>query len=128
MNPMERFRANLKVACTLKIEPEMWFSEALANYVRYLASYYQLDAHAMVLAVVNGVATTCRSTYVNRTSHFLVPCNLFNLVVARSGKCQSIINDILIRNICFLMFSRLQQIKYIRFSRINGRNSSNLFS
>jgi hypothetical protein len=85
MNPMERFRANLKVACMSKIEPETWFSEKLANYVRHLASYYQVDAHATVLAVVNGVANTCRSTYINRTSHFLVPCNLFNLVIGRSG-------------------------------------------
>ncbi len=85
MNPIQRFRENLKAACTLKIEPEMWFSENLANYIRHLASYYQVDAHAMVLAIVNGVATTCRSTYVNRASHFLVPCNLYNLIVARSG-------------------------------------------
>jgi len=85
MNPMERFRANLKMACTLKIEPEMWFSPNLENYVRHLASYYQVDAHAMVLAIINGVATTCRSTYLNRASQFLVPCNLFNLVIARSG-------------------------------------------
>ena len=86
MNPMERFRANLKVACTLKIEPEMWFSENLANYIRHLASYYQMDGHAMALAVINAVATTCRSTtYVNRSSHFLVSCNLFNLVVACFG-------------------------------------------
>ncbi len=48
MNPMERFRTNLKVACTLKIEPEMWFSQHLADYIRHLASYYQMDAHAMV--------------------------------------------------------------------------------
>ncbi len=85
MNPMKRFRANLKVAYVLKIEPEMWFSTNLASYVRHLASYYQMDAHTMVLAIINGVAYTCRSTFINRTSHFLVHCNLFNLVVARSG-------------------------------------------
>ena len=49
MNPMERFRANLKTSCTLKIQPETWFSENLANYIRHLASYYQMDAHAFVL-------------------------------------------------------------------------------
>ncbi len=86
MNPMERFRANLKVACKLKIEPEIWFSTELANYCRHLASYYQVDSHAMALALINGMATACRSTYVNRASHFLVPCNLFNLVIARSGQ------------------------------------------
>ena len=85
MNPMERFRANLKVACKLRIEPEVWFSTNLAQYCRHVASYYQLDSHAMTLSLINGVATTCRSSYVNRLSHFLVPCNLFNLVVARSG-------------------------------------------
>jgi hypothetical protein len=88
MNPMERFRANLKVACKLKIEPETWFSTDLAQYCHHLASYYQVDGHAMALAVINGVATTCRSTYINRASHFLVPCNLFNLLVARSGQYQ----------------------------------------
>jgi hypothetical protein len=88
MNPMERFRTNLKVACTLKIEPEMWFSQHLADYIRHLASYYQMDAHAMVLAVINGVASTCRLTFVNRASHFMIPCNLYNLVVARSGEVQ----------------------------------------
>jgi hypothetical protein len=85
MNPMQRVRENLKVACTLKIEPEVWFSPNLSNYVRHLASYYQVDGHAMVLSIINGVATTCRLTYVNRASHFLVPCNLYNLVIARSG-------------------------------------------
>ena len=88
MNPMERLRSNLKVACKLRIEPEVWFSEDLADYCRHLASYYQVDNHAMALAVINGVATTCRSTYVNRSTHFLVPCNLFNLVIARSGEYQ----------------------------------------
>lgn len=85
MNAMQRFRANFKVASTLKIEPDMWFSPSLSNYVRHLASYYQVDAHAMVLSIINGVATTCRCTYVNRNSHFLVPCNLYNIVVGRSG-------------------------------------------
>lgn len=88
MNPMERFRANLKVASQLRIEPEIWFSMNLADYCKHLASYYQVDGHAMVLAVINGVASTCRSTYVNRASHFLVPCNLFSLIVARSGQYQ----------------------------------------
>ena len=88
MNPMERFRTNLTVACKLKIEPETWFSADLAHYCRHLASYYQVDGHAMAIALVNGVATLCRSTYVNRASHFLVPCNLFNLLVARSGEYQ----------------------------------------
>ncbi|CAF4685104.1 unnamed protein product [Rotaria sp. Silwood1] len=72
----------------------MWFSQNLAHYIRHLASYYQIDAHAMVLAIINGVATTCRSTYVNRASHFLVPCNLYNLVVARSGYSKSNILDL----------------------------------
>ena len=83
---MQRFRANSKTSCTLKIQPETWFSENLANYIRHVAFYYQMDAHAFVLAVINGVPTTCRSTFVNRSSHFLVPCNLFNLVIARSGQ------------------------------------------
>lgn len=87
MNPMERFRANLKGVCTSKVEPKMWFCGNLASYVRHLASHYQMDGYGMALALINGVATTCRSTYVNRSSHFLVPCNLFNLViVARSGQ------------------------------------------
>ncbi|CAF4079659.1 unnamed protein product [Adineta steineri] len=81
---MDRFRANLKAACMSKIESETWFSEKLAKYIRHLASYYQVDLHAMVLAVVNVVADTCGSTYVNRASHFLVPCNLYNLIVGRS--------------------------------------------
>jgi hypothetical protein len=58
MNPMERFRANLKVVCTLKIEPEVWFSQASVNDTEYLVSYYQLDAQTMVLGVANNVATT----------------------------------------------------------------------
>jgi hypothetical protein len=58
MNPMERFRANLKVVCTLKIEPEVWVSQVSANYTQYLVLHYQLDAQTMVLAVVNNVATT----------------------------------------------------------------------
>ncbi|CAF2669967.1 unnamed protein product [Rotaria sp. Silwood2] len=94
MNPMERFRSNLKVACMLKIEPETWFSPHLAAYIRHVASYYQVDAHAMVLAIINGIATTCRSTYVNRTSHFMVPCNLYNILVARSGYSKSNILDL----------------------------------
>ncbi|CAF5002298.1 unnamed protein product [Rotaria sp. Silwood1] len=94
MNPMERFRSNLKVACMLKIEPETWFSPHLSAYIRHVASYYQVDAHAMVLAIINGIATTCRSTYVNRTSHFMVPCNLYNILVARSGYSKSNILDL----------------------------------
>ena len=86
MNPMERFRANLKVACNRRIEPETWFSTDLAEYCRHLALYYQVDGHAMAVAVINGVVTTCRSIYVNRASYFLVPCNLFNLIVARPGQ------------------------------------------
>jgi len=42
----------------------------------------------MVLAVINGVASTCRLTFVNRAPHFMVPCNLYNLVVAHSGQFQ----------------------------------------
>ncbi|CAF3748763.1 unnamed protein product [Rotaria sordida] len=94
MNPMERFRSNLKVACMLKIEPETWFSPHLSAYIRDVASYYQVDAHAMVLAIINGITSTCRSTYVNRTSHFMVPCNLYNILVARSGYSKSNILDL----------------------------------
>ena len=86
MNPMERFRSNLKVACQLKIAPEVWFATGLAEYCCHLSSYYQVDSYAIVLALINGIATSCRSTYINRASHFLVPCNRFNLLVARSGQ------------------------------------------
>ncbi|CAM4803696.1 unnamed protein product [Rotaria magnacalcarata] len=94
MNPMERFRRNFKVASKLKIDPETWFSVNMATYCKHLASYYQVDGHAMVLALINGIASICRSTYVNRESHFLVPCNIFNLVVARSVYSKSTILDL----------------------------------
>lgn len=80
----------MKVACQLRIEPEVWFSTNLAQYLHHLASYYQVDSHGIVLSIINGIASTCRSSYVNRSSHFLVPCNLFNLVVARSGNASYI--------------------------------------
>ncbi|CAF3629122.1 unnamed protein product [Rotaria sp. Silwood1] len=59
---MERFRSNLKVACMLKIEPEMWFSQNLAHYIRHLASYYQIDAHAMVKSNILDLAALIGET------------------------------------------------------------------
>ncbi|CAF4399644.1 unnamed protein product, partial [Rotaria sordida] len=50
--------------------------------------------HAMVLAIINGITSTCRSTYVNRTSHFMVSCNSYNILVARSGYSKSNILDL----------------------------------
>ncbi|CAF4518031.1 unnamed protein product, partial [Rotaria socialis] len=82
------------VACKLRVEPETWFSTDTAQYCRQLASYHQVDAHAMAISLINGVASTSRSTYVNRSSHFRVPCNLFNIIVARSGYSKSSILDL----------------------------------
>ena len=86
MNPMERFRSNMKVACKLRIKSDVWFSEDLADCCRDSAPYYQVGNHTMALAVINGGATTCRSTYVNRSTHFLAPYSLFNLVTGSSGE------------------------------------------
>ncbi len=83
--PWERFKSNLEMASKLKLQATHWFSPSLADYVQHVSSYEQMDPECLCIALMNIVATTCRNSYINRGTHFEVPLNVYNIVVARSG-------------------------------------------
>ncbi len=85
-SPNDRFRENLRMASQIKLEPEIWFSRPLALYVRHLACYEQLHPDAMSICVLNIVAIMCRNSFIRRRRNAYVPLNLYNLVIAKSGK------------------------------------------
>ncbi|CAK9189219.1 unnamed protein product [Sphagnum troendelagicum] len=101
LSPTARFKNNLEIATGIKIEPDVWFSPPLANYIHQVASYHQVDAHALCISLINVVATTCRnSTIIRRNNQMTgsitkvrdnvkVPLNLYNLVVGRAGQYRS---------------------------------------
>ena len=86
ITPTDRFRENLRGASQIKLEPEVWFSAHLANYVRHLASFEQIHADAMSISLLNVVAITCRNAWILRRAKSYVPLNLYNLVVGKSGR------------------------------------------
>ena len=85
ISPSQRFKLNLESASKIKITETNWFSPDLAAYVRHAASYEQMDPECFCLALVNLIATTCRNSHILRGSHFKIPLNIYNVVVARSG-------------------------------------------
>lgn len=84
--PSERFKSNLEMASKLKLEASHWFSPVHADYVRHVSSYEQMDPECLCIALMNIVAATSRNSYINRGSHFKIPLNIYNIVVARSGR------------------------------------------
>lgn len=85
-SPNDRFRENLRAAGQIKLEPEVWFSGPLASYVRHLARYKQSHADAMAICLLNIVAIACRNSSIRRRGNSYVPLNLYNFVIAKSGR------------------------------------------
>lgn len=85
-SPIDRFRKNLRAASQIKLEPEVRFSGPLASYVRHLASYEQSHPDAMAISLLNIVAITSRNSSMLRRGKTCVSLNLYNFVVARSGR------------------------------------------
>lgn len=83
--PSERFKSNLELASKLKLQANHWFSPDLADYVHHVSSYEQMDPECMCISLINIAATTCRKSFISRGSHFKVPLNIYNIIVARSG-------------------------------------------
>lgn len=81
-----RFQSNYSLACKLKIKSDVCFSSMMAESVDHLPSYHQMHNEAMVITLLNIVAATSDNSKIYRANKFMIPLNLYNLVVARSCK------------------------------------------